>query len=262
MMRPEMVYAYPLWTTGLLLVVAALAGVTALELLVRRLLPPTLRRSHNDVAAAMFGIIGVTYAVLLAFVAMLAWEGFNRAEAVVQTEATVLDDVHEASRGFADPALRDGARRYAALVITQEWPALAAGRPSDAAQPVLDGLGRAARAIAPADAGATNRQAELLHVLMRLRDTRAERMLAARTTIPPVVWVVTLLGGVITVAFGSFLGAPSLAMHLAMSGLLAVSGSLVLLLIIALSNPFRGDFHVSPQPFTEVLSRIGAPAGE
>ena len=261
-MRPEMVYAYPLWVTGLLLVAVALAGVTALELLVRRLVPATLRRSHNDVAAAMFGIIGVTYAVLLAFVAMLAWEGFNRAEAVVQTEATLLGDAYEASRGFADPVLRDGTRRYGELVVMQEWPLLAAGDRAEAAQAVLDAMGGAARAIAPADAGAANRQAELLRVLMRLRDARAERMLAARTTIPPVVWVVTLLGGVITVAFGSFLGAPSLAMHLAMSGLLAVSGSLVLLLIIALSNPFRGDFHVSPAPFTEVLGRIDAASGE
>jgi hypothetical protein len=31
----------------------------------------------------------------------------------------------------------------------------------------------------------------------------------------------------------------------------------VLVLIIALSNPFRGDFRVSTVPFDYVLSRIG-----
>jgi hypothetical protein len=63
-------------------------------------------------------------------------------------------------------------------------------------------------------------------------------------------------GGALTIAFGSFLGAPSVRMQLAMSAVLAVSGSLVLILIIALSNPFRGDFRVSAEPFERMLSRM------
>jgi len=36
------------------------------------------------------------------------------------------------------------------------------------------------------------------------------------------------------------------------------SGALVLILIIALSNPFRGDFRVSTLPFDQVLAQIAA----
>ena len=71
-----------------------------------------------------------------------------------------------------------------------------------------------------------------------------------------------IVGGALTVAFGSFLGAPSLRMQLAMSALLAASGALVLILIIALSNPFRGDFRVSTAPFEHVLSLMEATAGQ
>ncbi len=91
---------------------------------------------------------------------------------------------------------------------------------------------------------------------MRLWDARQERLLAAETTIPAVVWIVTLVGGGLTIAFGSFLGVPSLGMHLVMSAVLSISGALVLILIIALSNPFRGDFRVSTLPFDRVLSQI------
>ena len=80
-MNTDMVYQYPIWAVGLLVVGAAMFGAVLVELCVRRLLPNELRRRHNDVAAALLSIIGVTYAVLLAFVAMLAWEGFNRAKA-------------------------------------------------------------------------------------------------------------------------------------------------------------------------------------
>ena len=65
-----------------------------------------------------------------------------------------------------------------------------------------------------------------------------------------------------TVAFGSFLGAPSLRMQLAMLAVLATSGALVLILIIALSNPFRGDFRITTPPWHQVLVRIEAAAGQ
>jgi hypothetical protein len=44
--------------------------------------------------------------------------------------------------------------------------------------------------------------------------TQKPRLLAAETTIPAVVWIVTLVGGRLTLAFGSLLGVPSLAMQL------------------------------------------------
>lgn len=90
--------------------------------------------------------------------------------------------------------------------------------------------------------------------LIRLQDARQARLLTADTTIPMIVWVVTIIGGFLTVAFGALLGAPSLRMHLAMSTALAISRVLVLILIIALSNPFRGDSRVSP-PLSKRLSR-------
>ena len=40
-------------------------------------------------------------------------------------------------------------------------------------------------------------------------------------------------------------------MQLAMSSTLAASGALVLVLIVALSNPFRGDFRVSTAPYMD-----------
>ena len=45
-------------------------------------------------------------------------------------------------------------------------------------------------------------------------------------------------------------------MQLAMSSTLAASGALVLVLIVALSNPFRGDFRVSTAPYRVVMQAI------
>ncbi len=70
-MKPDVVYEYPIWAVGVLLVVVAMLGAAILELTARRLLLLELRQRHNDVAATIFSIIGVTYAVLLALLPCL-----------------------------------------------------------------------------------------------------------------------------------------------------------------------------------------------
>ena len=48
-----------------------------------------------------------------------------------------------------------------------------------------------------------------------------------------------------------------------LAAVLATSGALVLILIIALSNPFRGDFRITDRvPFQHVLVRMEAAAGQ
>ena len=47
-------------------------------------------------------------------------------------------------------------------------------------------------------------------------------------------------------------------MQLGMLAVLAASGALVLILIIALGNPFRGDFRIIILPFQHVRARMGS----
>ena len=203
----------------------------------------------------------MTFAVLLAFVAMLAWEDFNKAKAASYAEAASVLDVYNVSVGFAEPemlTMRDAIIGYAETVVRVEWPAQAEGQTVDRGTAYLEKLNRIALGLKPFSVADGNLHAMLLQSLTRLWDARQQRLLAAETTIPTVVWLVTIVGGGLTIAFGSLLGVPSLGMHLAMSAALAVSGALVLILIIALSNPFRGDFRVSTLPFDQVLAHIQA----
>ena len=260
-MHPGMVYQYPLWWVALLLVGLAALGAVLFELAVHQFLSIELRRRHNDVAAAIFSVVGVTFAVLLAFVAMLAWEGFNKAKATAYAEAATVLDVFNASVGLAGletSQMRDDIIGYLETVVRVEWPAQAEGVVVDRGKTYLEKLNTLAIGLKPSSVAEGNLHAQLLQSLGRLRDTRQQRLLAAETTIPAVVWIVTIVGGALTIAFSSFLGVPSLGMHLAMSAVLAVSGVLVLILIIALSNPFRGDFRVSTLPFDRVLAQIEA----
>jgi hypothetical protein len=261
MMQPSTVYEYPLWGVGLLLAGVAALGAIVLGLAVRPLLSLELRRRHNDVTAAIFSVIGVTFAVLLAFVAMVVWEHYIAAKATSYAEAGSVRDVFYVSLGFSEPdksLLRDGILGYAETVVSVEWPAQARGLSVASNSASLNKLNAIAADLKPTGAADDIRLAMLSLSLMRLSEAREQRLMAADTTVPAVVWIVTLIGGALTVAFASLLGVPSLGMHLAMSAVMAISGTLVLIMIIALNNPFRGDFRVSAEPFEQVIAQVRA----
>ena len=163
--------------------------------------------------------------------------------------------------GFADPErsqLRNGITDYVRTVVNVEWAAQAAGRALEAGGVPLARLNAIAVGLLPNTPAETNLHAHLLQSLAQLSAARRERLLAAETTVPAVVWIVTIAGGALTVAFVSFLGVANVWTHLAMSAVMAASGALVLVLIIALSTPFRGDFRVSAKPFDQMLARMAA----
>ena len=139
-MQPGMVYQYPLWWVALLVGLVAL-GAVLFELTVHQFLSLELRRRHNDVAAAIFSVVGVTFAVLLAFVAMLAWEGFNKAKAAGLCRGRNVLDVYNVSVGLAGPEtsqMRDNIIGYLETVVRVEWPAQAEGQIVDRGKAYLE----------------------------------------------------------------------------------------------------------------------------
>jgi hypothetical protein len=68
--------------------------------------PSALRQEHNDVAGFIYAVVGVAYAVLLAFVVVVVWEEYERAKDTVETEANELAGVYFLADRFSDEADR------------------------------------------------------------------------------------------------------------------------------------------------------------
>ncbi len=259
-MRPDAVYAFPIWEVGAAMAAGAIAAVVLIEVLATRVFGHELRRQHNGSTGWIFSIVGVTYGVLLAFVAMLALETYDGAKAATDQEAARLADVASLSPGLPEPArilLQADLRAYADVVRRVEWPAQAAGHVSPAADRPLGQADAVVLALRPEDAAGTNVQAALLRGLGRLRDARGLRIATSASGIPAIVWFVVVAGGAISLCFVSLLGTFNRLFHLALGSLLALSGVLVLLMIVALSHPFRGDFRITPESFAVAVSQPG-----
>jgi len=97
-------------------------------LLVRRWVNVEVLEQHNDVAGFIYAVIGVLYAVVLGFTAVIVWERFAEAQTNVEKAANELGDLFRDAQAFPDDVreeLQTNLRSYVRLVIEKEWPAMA-----------------------------------------------------------------------------------------------------------------------------------------
>lgn len=249
-------------TTVIVIALSGGAGISTLGLLSSHwLLPHRLRSTHNDVSGFVLTIVGTIYAVLLAFIAVAVWQGFMQADGLVQSEANLVSDLYRDTVAFPEPAassLRHELYVYAETVVQDEWPALAAGEADDAAGwQLLDRFHTELVQLRTLEVPQALAQAQMVRTLNLLYDARRGRFHAAAAAgLPDILWWTLLAGAVILMAFTYLFGVPRLFMHISMVSLLGAMIGLVLVLILLLSNPFRGPNHVSVEPFNTLVRSV------
>ena len=137
----------PLWLSGMLVV--GLTTVLAMlgPILVRRYVTLEKLTKNNEVAGFKFAVVGVLYAVLLAFAIIVVWEKFSDAESNVAKEAGAAATICRLSQGISgEPGLmlRGALTNYLEAVISDDWPAMERGNASRSAREALGGLESAA----------------------------------------------------------------------------------------------------------------------
>jgi hypothetical protein len=221
---------------------------------VAKLTPREVRLEHNDLAGFILAVIGVVYAVLLAFVAIGVWERFQQAETRTFDEAGMLTVAYRDAGSFPQSrALRDDIRAYTQSVVTDEWPKMRAGGESVESDKLLEKIDRAVRSLPVDTASRQNVQARMLEAIDAALMDRDSRLSEGATGINGLMWVVLVAGAVVTVAFTYLFGFRHNVMQQIMIGSLGVLIGLVLFLAVALDFPFRGSISVQPEAFHTAL---------
>ena len=213
-----------------------------------------IRAQHNDRAGFILAVIGVIYAVLLAFVAIGVWERFQQAEDRSFEEAGAIATIYRDAGSFPERSeLRAATRAYVLSVIDDEWPRMRHGRPSNLANKRLENLDARIRAL-PADTlRLGNIQMQMLSAVDTALMDRRERLIADAHGINGIMWLVLVVGAVVTVAFTYLFGFERTIMQSLMVGGLSLLIGLVLFLIVALDYPYRGSISVEPEAFRALL---------
>ncbi len=211
----------------------------------------------------VIAVVGVIYAVLLAFVVIVAWETFDKAEEVVGQEASALRTVYRDSVGLptdSQAPLQELVRRYAHEVVTDSWPAMEQGQPGDPeAGDLLTDMARvlsSAPITTPAQQEFVGAETERLNQLVSLRSQRLDFV---QSGIPGILWIALIVGAIVTVGFALLFGVERAALQMLMVGSLAALVGVLLFVAVGFNYPFSGDVSVQPEPFERVLHDFGEP---
>jgi Protein of unknown function (DUF4239) len=240
--------------------VVVLAAVSLSVYLVHKYWAYKSRQEHNDVAGFIFAAVSVLYGVLVAFVVIVGSDGLASARTTTYTEADQLADVYWMARSLPSPEgseIQVLALKYAQTVIVEEWPLMAKDESSGQAQFLFDQMRADVFGFMPRTDQQEAIYEQELASINNLSAARRDRLAAMNETIPEPIWVVLIIGGVITVCFCLLFGLRNKLVHAATVASLAVLITISLFLIKNMQDPFANSPHIGPDAFRIFLSQAG-----
>lgn len=236
----------------------AVGGVIAVE----RWLPSVPSHDDEGVKGVFFSMVGVLYAVLLAFVVVLVWSDFVEAGHTSQVEVTRISNLARDAEAFpaADSArIRQRLVTYARAVAGPEWKTMAHGEASPVAQRAYQAIWSEYYRFTPSGDRENAFYTESVTRLNDLGESRRLRLLASRATVPAPMWLLLIIGFIFTLGFTYLFKMTTVLRHAIAVGSIGALTGFVLFLIFALQHPFAGDVKISPSPFVELAEQHAPP---
>ena len=245
----------PLWVTGLLLVILPTVAAAWALIWIRKRVGLEHLSSNNEVAGFKFAVVGVIYAVLLAFAVIVVWERYNEAEMTVVGEAGAASTLYRLAAGPNPEAVatRNALSNYLRLAMTLDWPQMAHEKDSAEVNRALDELYAAARGLTEGGSLTVSTQVAMYNQLDEITRARRTRMHLAVGIVPVVLWQALILGGILTVGFTFFFGTANLKAQVLMTSILSLIVFMGLFVIVAIDHPFTGPVHVHVDALERVL---------
>jgi Protein of unknown function (DUF4239) len=249
----------PLWVTAILLVVLPVVLASATLVLIRRRIGLARLTTNNEVAGFKFAVVGVIYAVLMAFAVIVVWQRYADAEMAVIGEAGAAATLYRLASG-SEPeavAVRAALGNYLRLAAERDWAQMARERESSDVTAALTAVYSAALRLARTGSLQPAVQMDLFQQLNVITQARRTRLHLAIGIVPGVLWAALTFGGVLTVAFTFFFGTENLRAQLLMTAILAFIVFMGLFVIVTIDHPFTGPVHVDSLALERVIADFG-----
>lgn len=239
-------------TDGVLIVGGSvLAALLVIELFRRWLRPVDLEKA-SGLVGSILAIVGTFYGILLGLVVVDCLTRFERSIDTVRAESNCLADMFLIAERLPEPyrgRVQGLCRRYALMVVEQEWPLMTQGSLSIEARKTAVTLLRSLHDFEPATEAEKAVYPLFLDLLRQLWDNRRERAHAAEFGIPAIEWAALVLGSVATIVLLGLYAAEHLGIQRFVVSLAAAVIALNLYLVMLFGYPFAGELSVSSRPF-------------
>ncbi len=237
---------------SIFLLIASTTGALLFARILNRLWPREKRREHNDQIGWQLSVLGTTYAVILGFMLYAVWSEFGAAELNVGLEANALANVYRVAGGLPEAPriqLRQLARDYATATLATEWPQMARGDLPTEDQDLNKKMWHVVTSIQSASPTELTAEDHALTELSALSQYRRTRILQSSSRIPPVLWAVLIVGGILSIVSSCLFGSSNGSLHTVQVFAFSLLIALGLVSIGDINRPFQGWVHVSTFAF-------------
>ena len=257
------IYDFPTVYTGALFAFIFVATTWLGLLLVR----PHVRhlihaeKRANDMIGFTISSFSVLYGLLLGLVAVASYQNFSAVNDIANKEASLIATLYRDLRGYPEPirgVLQDSLRDYTRAVIEESWPLQRKGIVptvgTDRVTRFFDELLK----FQPTEKREEILFAETLRQFDVFVEARRSRLANVDTGLPAVLWWVVAIGAFINIALLWMLDM-EIHVHFVLSGALSLFLGVVIFLIAAMDNPFRGEVSVGPDAYRLVYETLMKP---
>jgi Protein of unknown function (DUF4239) len=216
--------------------------------------------TDSNWAAAAFGVLGTSFAVLLAFVIFLAFESYANAKERSSAEAVAVTELYRDAKLFSDPTgseVRGQLICYARAVIHDEWPAMREQRTSPAVEKWIERLDATVDAASLAGSRQEIGYSSWLDRMVERREGRRGRLGEAAPFVPAPLWAMLLVAAALLIGYMCLYADPSekFFVQAFVIGALTAITIAGILIVRFLDKPYEGQAgSIRPVEMTRTLA--------
>ena len=214
---------------------------------------------RNDQVTSFMSVLVVSYGITLGLVAVSTWENLSQVQEKVSKEASALAALYRDISSFPEPnksALQGLLKKYTRYTIDQAWPQQRQGIVPEPGVAMIIEFQDTLYAFQPSGKNQEFLFGETLRTYNDYVNMRRMRLLSIDGGLPPIIWVATVLGGLLTISFLWFFVMQEFWLQSLLTTLVSFSIGVMIFLIAIMDHPFRGKISVSPDGFEMVYGHF------
>lgn len=247
----------PLLISIPLISIVSIGVSVAILILIRKKLEPDDWKRNHEVASFIFNGFGLIYAVLVAFVVFATWAEYEEAKETVDNEAILSFEVFLDVGVLNEPQrtdIRTRLQKYDSIVIAEEWKLMETKETSLSAKQQLSDIFLILNTYNPTSKTQEIVLQEIYGKLNDLVGERRTRIFYATNRVPNILWIVLIIGAMLSILFTYFFTMDQLAIQCMLTGAFTLMNVLILFLILVMDNGFTGDAKISSDSYQYILT--------
>ena len=217
--------------------------------------------SLRGVAPPFINIVGVLFALTLAFLANDTWIAHDRAVKAVYKEADSLHAIATLSQKLPEPLKNDVQQAVIAYARANvaEWPDLAGRKINPEVSERADALFSLLASARMASAAGDNVQEVMLRKMSEISDERDQRIALSQTHVNPLKWLGMGFLGLLTLISVAIVHLEHPRAAFAAMLIFAFAAAPTAAIVLVQGNPFQPPSNVTAEPIVKSIQTISRP---